>query len=100
MYRCSGGALGNSITWSISGAQNVFVFQHFLTPEGTVQRETISSATVLFTVTEATLSSISVTMTIIDPVPLNGVRMECDGDMLKILAPSSSMSFFFLLLQV
>ena len=86
--------MGNPITWIISG-QDDFVFQHLLTPEGTVRRETISSATLLFTVTEATSSTISVTMTILDPVPLNGVRIECNGDMLQILTPSSSMFLFF-----
>ena len=93
--------MGNQITWSVSGVQDDFIYQRFLTPEGTVQRETTSAATVLFTVTEATSSTVSVTMTILDPVPLNGVRMECDGDLLQILAPSSSMSFYeFLLLPV
>ena len=90
VYRCTGGAMGNLITWSISGAPNEFIFQYLVTPQGSAQMEVISSAPVVFTVTEATSSAISVTLTILDPVPLNDVRMECSGDMLQILAPSSS----------
>ena len=78
------------LMWSISGARDAFQFQLFATPEGFVRRETISSAPLVFTVIEATPSSISVTLTILDPVPLNGARMECRGDMLQIVTPSSS----------
>ena len=43
MYRCTGGG-GELLTLSISGALNDFEFQRFVTPEGTVRREVISSA--------------------------------------------------------
>ena len=86
-YRCTGG-MNELLMWSISGARDVFEFQRFATPEGFVCRETISSAPVVFTVIEATLSSISVTLTILDPVSLNGARIECRGDMLQIVIPS------------
>ena len=89
MYRCTGGG-GELLTWSISGALDDFEFQRFVTPEGTVRREVISSAPVVFTVTEATASTISVTLTILDPVPLNGGRMECRRDVLQIVAASTS----------
>ena len=85
--------MGNPITWSISGAPNDFIFQHLVTRQGWAQREVISSAPVVFTVNEATFSAISVTLTILDPVALNGVRMECSGDIILILAPSSSKFF-------
>ena len=78
------------LMWSISGARDDFQFQHLVTFEGFVQRETISSAPVVFTVIEASPSTISVTLTILDPVPVNGARMECSGDMLQIVTPSSS----------
>ena len=86
--------MDNMITWSISGAPNEFIFQHSVTLQGNAQREVISSAPVVFTVTEATSSAISVTLTILHPVPLNNMRMECSGDMLQILAPSSSKFYY------
>ena len=87
--------MGNLITWTIPGAaREYFIFQHLVTGRGWVQREVISSTPLVFTVTEATPSAISVTLTILDPVPLNGVRMECSGDMLQILAPSPSKFYY------
>ena len=87
VYRCTGGMNG-LLMWSISGARDAFQFQRFATPEGFVRRETISSTPVVFTVIEATPSTISVTLTILDPVPLNGARMECRGDMIQIVTSS------------
>ena len=87
--------MGNPITWTIPGAApEDFIFQYLVTGRGWVQREVISSAPVVFTVTEVTFSAISVTLTILDPVPLDGVRMVCSGDMLQILAPSSSKFYY------
>ena len=69
--------MGNDITWKFSGAQNDFIFhfifQYLVTPQGWVQKEVISSAPVVFTVTGATFSAISVTLTFLDPVSLNVV---------------------------
>jgi len=48
----------------------------------------VASVPVVFRITNTTSSFFSVTVTIPDPVPLNGVLVDCEGDLLEIIAPN------------
>jgi len=91
VYRCTVRE-GDNMIWRFTGrpirAEGLFDFNRFYDFEGEEHNALVANVPVLFRVTNITPSFISVTVTIPGPVPLNGVQMDCNGDVLEIIAPS------------
>jgi len=89
LYRCTLDE-GNLLTWILfrqSSQVDRADFHRFLRPEGYTENHMIDSVSLVYSVTSET-PSYSVTLSIPDPVPLNGVRIDCNRDMLEIIAPN------------
>ena len=68
----------------VSGHHEVFSFTKLLTPEGTVTSVVVGSSPVIFNVTSAMESFISVTFIILNPVNLIGTTIRCSSDTIQL----------------
>ena len=53
-------------------------------PEGTILRDQIGSTPIVFTVIYANTTFIDTTLTILNPISLNGTRIRCNVDTLLL----------------
>ncbi len=76
-YRCTDNV--GRLTWNFYTTPTVeFVsFHHLVTPSGYTEMREIAGSSVVFDVTSANSSFLSITASISDPVRLNGIRMTC-----------------------
>ena len=66
------------------GSNKVISINRFSHPEGTILSDQIGSTPIVFTVISANTSFISATLTILNPIPLNGTRIRCNMDTLLL----------------
>ena len=66
------------------GSNKFISINRFDHPEGTIVRDQIGSTPIVFTVISANTSFISATLTILNPISLNGTRIRCNMDTLLL----------------
>ena len=64
------------------GSNKIISINRFDHPEGTILRNQIGSTPIVFTVISANTSFISATLTILNPISLNGTSIKCNMDTL------------------
>ena len=66
------------------GSNKIISINRFSHPEGTILRDQIGSTPIVFTVLSANTSFIGTTLTILNPISLNGTRIQCRMDTLLL----------------
>ena len=66
------------------GSNLIISINRFNHSEGNILRNQIGSTHIVFTVISANTSFIGTTLTILNPVPLNGTRIQCNMDTLLL----------------
>ena len=90
IYRCTDNCSFLNVEFElVSGVREPFSFSKLFTPE--VVRK-VGSSLVIFNVTSSTVSFISVTFTILNPVSLIGTAITCNGDTIHVNVSSSNSS--------
>jgi len=78
------------LSWTLSRQSTQlgqYNFLRFTAVEGSVTTEMIESVPLIFRITN-TMSTFSVTLTITETEPLNGVSVGCGGNMFNIASPN------------
>ena len=66
------------------GSNQIISINRLSYPEGTILRDQIGSTPIVFTVISANTSFISATLTILNPISLNGTSIRCNMDTLLL----------------
>ena len=91
IYRCTNNNSFLNVEFElVSGVREPFSFSNLLNSEGTVTN--VGSSPVIFNVTSSTVSFISVTFTILNPVSLIGTTITCNGDTIHVNVSSRNSS--------
>ena len=85
-FRCTNDNSG-FLTWELTPtfrSTKLVSINRFSHPEGTILRDQIGSTHIVFTVISANTTFIGTTLTILNPISLNGTRIQCNMDTLLL----------------